>query len=443
VRTTPILAAFAAFLIAAGAHPGAAAADEFTDFFAFGPGSGTRGATSDVTALVVPSFTTVNPHIKFSDGCCGNLTVTVIAPDGTVVFDAPAFSGNLGTYSTPTGCPHTWRVRVRTTNGRRPSRKVAGAVAFDFTPPDAALSLKLKDDKISLDPHTASTDRVLEGCTSFGPGIQQCSSGLLTIGEGHFLFEAKWHSDPFSTFNDFRKLTVSLVSPNGTVVRSDTGFSKHAPSDKTPKLNFIYPEGAADASQSGSWKLRVTNDSPVRIVDFNIQSSFDSLLDSGVPSFHSDYVPICSEPVGGFDVLPANATVPVRHRQRYAFTWVVPGGGSWHDLDHLELRIRDARDTALWLRFNVGDGSFAVYDEKAGTFRHRKRHAHTPFVTIDLARSSVATSSPTGPRVTLDLPLRVKRAAAGRTFDVEVAATDKNGTDTGFLPAGTLVVPAK
>ena len=440
MRTTPILAVFAAFLIAAGAHPGSAAADEFTDFFAFGPGTGNRRGTSDVAALVVPSFTRVHPHITFSDGCCSNLRMSVIAPDGTVVFDAPAFSGDLGTYSTPTGCPHTWRVRVRTTNGRRPSHKVAGAVAFDFVPPDTALSLKLRDGKISLDPHTASTDRVLEGCLDFGPGTQ-CSSGLLTIGEGHFLFEAKWHSDPFTTFNDFRKLTVSLVSPNGTVVRSDTGFSKHAPADRTPKLNFIYPEGAADASQSGTWKLRVTNDSPVRIVDFNIKSSFDSLLDSGVPSFESDYVPICSEPVGGFDLLPVDATVRVRRRQHYALTWVVPGGGSWHDLDHLDLRIRDARDTALWLRFNPADGSFAVYDEKAGTFRNPKRHAHTPFVTINLARSSVATSAPTGPRVTLDLPLRVKRAAAGRTFNVEVAASDKDGNATGFLPAGTLVVP--
>ncbi len=446
---TAIFLVLAALIVAAGAHPGyAGATEQFTDFFAFGPRTDNRRGTSSTAQLVAPSFTSVNPRITFESGCCDNITVKVVAPDGTIVFDSHGFSGDLGTYSTIEGCPHIWSVRVQTTNGRRPRGKVSGTVVFNFVPPSEALSLKLRDGKISLDPHSVSTDRVLNGCLTLGPGITQCSTGLLTVGEGHFLFEAKWHSDPLTTFNDFRQLTVSLVSPNGTVVRSDTGFSKHAPADKTPKLNFIYPETAADALQSGTWKLRVTNNSPVHIVDFNIESSFDSLLDTGVPSFQSNYVPICSEPVGGFGLFPVQASVAVHHRQDYEFTWIVPDGGSWHDLNDLQLRIRDAQDRVLWLRFNAADRSFSLYDEKAGKFRHAAaagsgKHLHTPFVTLDLSRSSVATSGPTGPRVTLDLGLRLKPRAAGRTFAVEVAATDKNGNDTGFLPAGSLVVSDK
>lgn len=443
-----IFLVFAALIVGAGAHPRYAGATEsFTDFFAFGPKTNNRTATSVTTQLVVPSFTSVNPRITFQNGCCDNLTVKVVAPDGTVVRNSSAFSGDLGTFSTPAGCPHTWSVRLQTTDGRRPRHKVSGSVVFNFVPPSAALTLKLKDGKISLDPHTVSTDRVLNGCLSFGQSTQ-CSSGNLTIGEGHFLFEAKWHSDPFTTFNDFRQLTVSLVSPNGTVVTSDTGFSKHAPSDKTPKLNFIYPETAADASQSGTWKLRVTNNSSVHIVDFNIASSFDSPLDTGIPSFESDFVPICDEPVGGFGLFPVQASVSVHRRQDYEFTWVVPDGGSWQDLKDLQLRIGDEQGRVLWVRFNAADKSFSLYDEKAGKFRHAAaagsgKRLHTPFVTLDLSRSRVATSGRTGPRVTLDLALRLERRTAGRTFTVEVAATDKKGNDTGFLPAGSLVVSAK
>lgn len=448
---------FAVLLVAAGAHPGHAATEQLTRFFAFGPGTANALATSDSVGLVVPSRTVVRARVTFDSGCCNNLRVTFIDPTGAIVFDSEGRSFasplDLGATQALQGCPRSWLVRVRTTNAFVPLRgKVSGAVVFDFDPPgeEPALSLltvKLRDGKISLDARSTSSNRVLTGCDNAG-SIHPCDTGFLTEDEGSFFFEAKWHSDPTATFNDFRQLTVSLVSPDGTAVRSATGFSKHAPADKTPKLSFVYAKSAADALQTGTWKLRVANNSPVRIVDFNIESSFDSLLDTGMPSFDSDYVRICNDPTGGFGLVPSEATVRRHDTQNYEFTWIVPDGGSWHDLNDLQLRIRDDEDTVLWLRFNEADRRFSLQDRGARKFGHAfpagsHKKLSTPFVTLDLSRSSVGTSGPTDPRVTLDLALRFKSKAAGRTFIVEVAATDKDGNDTGFLPAGSLVVSGK
>jgi hypothetical protein len=67
----------------------------------------------------------------------------------------------------------------------------------------------------------------------------------------------------------------------------------------------------------------------------------------------------------------------------------------------------------------------------------------TPQSTLHLAESSVVASGPTSPTVTLNLALSFKPQAAGRTFVVEVAATDKD--NEGVLPdffeqVGTLTV---
>jgi hypothetical protein len=47
---------------------------------------------------------------------------------------------------------------------------------------------------------------------------------------------------------------------------------------------------------------------------------------------------------------------------------------------------------------------------------------------------------PTGPGVLLTLPLSFKPSAAGRTFRVEVAASDDLGNEDPFVEAGTLTI---
>jgi hypothetical protein len=62
----------------------------------------------------------------------------------------------------------------------------------------------------------------------------------------------------------------------------------------------------------------------------------------------------------------------------------------------------------------------------------------TALFALDPAATVVRTAP--GPTVTLALPLRVKQAAAGRTFRVEGAATDDFGDDQPFEPLGTVTI---
>ncbi len=64
----------------------------------------------------------------------------------------------------------------------------------------------------------------------------------------------------------------------------------------------------------------------------------------------------------------------------------------------------------------------------------------TPSATLYLAQTSVVAAGPTSPTVTLNLALSFKPSAAGRTYTVEVAASDDAGHEDAFKPAGTLTV---
>src|SRR5207247_7527470 len=65
-----------------------------------------------------------------------------------------------------------------------------------------------------------------------------------------------------------------------------------------------------------------------------------------------------------------------------------------------------------------------------------------PAATVHLAETSVVGSGPKGPSVTLNLALSFKPQAAGRSYVVEVAATDDLGNQQGFAPAGSLTIEA-
>jgi hypothetical protein len=62
----------------------------------------------------------------------------------------------------------------------------------------------------------------------------------------------------------------------------------------------------------------------------------------------------------------------------------------------------------------------------------------TPFATLDLEESAV--DGPPGLRVTLTLDVSFKPHAAGRSYVVEVLATDEVGHEQGFEPKGQLTV---
>jgi photosystem II stability/assembly factor-like uncharacterized protein len=148
---------------------------------------------------------------------------------------------------------------------------------------------------------------------------------------------------------------------------------------------------------------------------------------------------------GTFELQPIEATVDVDAQSRYELTWTVPPPRNWHDLKTVDLRVRDARDYALWVRFFETTNTVALYDPATGRFGARTPlgvdgRVETPTAVLHLKESAVIGSGPTGPSVTLALAVSFKAAASGQNYIVEAAATADNGDHDRFVKAGILSV---
>jgi hypothetical protein len=148
--------------------------------------------------------------------------------------------------------------------------------------------------------------------------------------------------------------------------------------------------------------------------------------------------------VGVGDLKPASATVRPGQHLNYAFQWTHPQ--NWHLLDEIHLRFLDEFDqTILWIRFEEGSNTFAVYNADIGDFGPpvtpgSAGTVETPFATLYLSDSTFVGSGPTGPSVMLNYDVSFKATAANRTYRVLMMATDDAGVQEGFEPAGLVTV---
>jgi len=148
--------------------------------------------------------------------------------------------------------------------------------------------------------------------------------------------------------------------------------------------------------------------------------------------------------VGTFELASTEAHFSVvrNPRQSYEFTWTVPAGQVWSDLQALDLRIGDEHNPVLWVRFNEADGTLALINPSTGEVDPRgiadaQGRIMTPKAIVYLQQSGVAGS---GQSVTLSLSLSFQPVVAGHTYLVEVRAVDDDGNEHDFEPAGTLTV---
>jgi hypothetical protein len=99
---------------------------------------------------------------------------------------------------------------------------------------------------------------------------------------------------------------------------------------------------------------------------------------------------------------------------------------------------------ALWLRFHKVAGTQGTFslvnprNEKAGPDFDPGRP--NPLETNTFILDHTAVLGPPGSVVTLTFDLSVKPSAAGRTFDLEVLATDDTGATQGWARAGSLTI---
>lgn len=166
-------------------------------------------------------------------------------------------------------------------------------------------------------------------------------------------------------------------------------------------------------------------------------------------------------------LVPDNATVKAGEWLQYRFGWTVTNG-VWRDLKTMELRVvqRGTRKIALWIRWVESANTVQLChgrddsdddDDSERWMGHRDRHAekarcgppvvadspqilHGSLARLDVAGAKTIGSGPTGPSVTLQLPVAFKRGTAHHTYDVEVAAESDAGVRDDFMPAGVLVV---
>ncbi len=170
--------------------------------------------------------------------------------------------------------------------------------------------------------------------------------------------------------------------------------------------------------------------------------------------------------VGGYQLSPDDAQVQADERIVYTLDWTVPDNEVWRNLKTIDLRLRD-HQTALWLRWDEASNRFSLCrrvdgDEDEGDKADAQAAARaadrrpvlcgagalpgsasvleTPFARLHLADSTVAGSGPTGQRVTLQLALSLKTAAAGHDWRVELAAADDFGNQDAFVQASSLAV---
>jgi hypothetical protein len=148
---------------------------------------------------------------------------------------------------------------------------------------------------------------------------------------------------------------------------------------------------------------------------------------------------------GSFSVDPDDAVVAADKAQALAFSWVVPEPQNWRVLRTMDLRIRDENETILSLRWDEASNRFAEFDAVTGTVGHAfaagsNRRLVTPAAQLYLADTTVVPGGPDAPDVTLNLALAFKPSVAGRTFLIEVAASDDLGNQEEFVPVGTVTV---
>jgi hypothetical protein len=149
--------------------------------------------------------------------------------------------------------------------------------------------------------------------------------------------------------------------------------------------------------------------------------------------------------VGDAECAPFATTAGVNDVAVASLRWTVPGAGSWHSLDAIDVRLIDDNGEILQVRWNEASNDFFLYDADSHQYRGPAQPGSNdrferPEVAMLLSNTQVAGSGPLGPSVALNLGLRFKPKAAGRVFRIEARASDKSGTAQGWVSAGTIAV---
>jgi hypothetical protein len=138
---------------------------------------------------------------------------------------------------------------------------------------------------------------------------------------------------------------------------------------------------------------------------------------------------------------PDDSVVSVGEPVSLSLDWTHPVG--WRRLESIDLRLVDDEGESLAVRWHEAPNSFSLFNPAADRFGRTAgagspTQFETSVATLSLQQSTGG--GPPGQTVTIEYNLSFKPQAAGRMFNVEVAATDDAGIQQGFEPVGTITV---
>jgi len=257
----------------------------------------------------------------------------------------------------------------------------------------------------------------------FGPGTASRIRGTVT--------GTLYYDSLFVVIGPESVIGIDYRNAGGTVIGTDeasvsgTGIDANFSNNQTP-VNETFTDPALFQIRARVFSITLGSESTGVERDLRIDSAF----------------------AGTANLVPAAVNARVGDPVLYAFSWTVPPGGNWHDLESLRLRFREGEHSVFTMQFNEADSTFALVTErKDGTSRTGPAFAagshhklQTSHVRLRLADSSVVGSGPTSPTVTLNLAFEFEPPAAGHSYVVEVSGADDAGNEDSFSAAGSVVV---
>jgi hypothetical protein len=146
---------------------------------------------------------------------------------------------------------------------------------------------------------------------------------------------------------------------------------------------------------------------------------------------------------GTVEANPTEAVVPAGEPFPISVTWTHPE--QWRLLQSIDLLIADDQGAVCYVRWDESSNTFQALDSDGNpvgpaVIPGSRGRLETSAVTLYAQESSVVGSGPEGHTVSLNFNLGFKPLAAGRTFRVEVFATDDFGHQQGFEQVSELTV---
>lgn len=360
------------------------------------------------------------------------ITITLVGTDvetssGSLIFDAPVSGPSHGAAAFPFFAPNA----VRYT----PNSGFAGDDSFTYTVSDGVLTSRAATVTIHVVPELSIRNQ----------SINEGARFLLCLGHQEITLVPVVIDlsvpNPTAVTVQLRLIEGTALSESAASL-DDTDYICNGCDNQVVTLT-IPPNTSVFQLTENIYPVLVLGDcscEPDETFSMRLGSPVNALIKRGTATVTILNDDLC---FGTAELIPSEAAVRVGEHLTYSLTWTHPE--RWRLLETIDLRISDGEGTIFYVHWNEPANTFSLFNPASGeagpeAAPGNRRRLETSAATMYLAESSVVGTGPTGPSVTLNFDLSFKPQAGGRTYRVEVFATDDFGHQQGFEPVGILTV---